>query len=77
MVCFVSLSRWHEPPPINIDEKKSHTSIKGKGDKNEAEKELTNVTSSSVLDGKFNILVLVKHVQVIISICLQKSQFWI
>ncbi|KAJ8315589.1 hypothetical protein KUTeg_007739 [Tegillarca granosa] len=51
VVCFVSLSRWHEPPPITIDEKKSHTSIKGKGDKNEPEKELTNVTSSSVLDG--------------------------
>ncbi|KAL3881172.1 hypothetical protein ACJMK2_027629 [Sinanodonta woodiana] len=51
VVSFSSLSRWHETPPLPVEEKKSHTSIKGgKGDKGE-EKELTTFTSSSVLEG--------------------------
>jgi len=36
-----------------MEEKKSHTSVKGgKGGDKDAEKELTNVTSASVMEGK-------------------------
>ena len=50
MVSFSALSRWHDPPPQGIEETKSHTNLKGK--KGDPEKELTTVTSSSVMEGK-------------------------
>ncbi|XP_053396619.1 androglobin-like isoform X26 [Mercenaria mercenaria] len=50
VVSFSSLSRWPEPPPPPVEEKKSHTSIKGAKDRVD-DKEATNVTSSSVLEG--------------------------
>ncbi|XP_060593126.1 androglobin-like isoform X19 [Ruditapes philippinarum] len=50
VVSFSSLSRWPEPPPAPVEEKKSHTSLKGAKDKID-DKEMTNVTSSSVLEG--------------------------
>ncbi|XP_052244735.1 androglobin-like isoform X7 [Dreissena polymorpha] len=53
VVSFSSLSRWPEPPPPVIEEKKSHTGIKGAKDKVD-DKEMTNVTSSSVMEGSFN-----------------------
>jgi hypothetical protein len=52
VVSFSSLSRWPEPPPAPVEEKKSHTSLKGAKDKID-DKEMTNVTSSSVLEGNF------------------------
>ena len=51
VVSFSSLSRWPEPPPPPVEEKKSHTSIKGGKDKID-EKEITHITSSSMLEGK-------------------------
>ncbi|XP_048766494.2 androglobin-like isoform X7 [Ostrea edulis] len=48
VVCFSALSRWHDPPPQGIEEAKSHVNLKGK--KGEQEKELTTVTSSSVME---------------------------
>ncbi|XP_061176714.1 androglobin-like isoform X2 [Saccostrea echinata] len=48
VVCFSALSRWHDPPPQVMDEAKSHTNLKGK--KGEQDKELTTVTSSSVME---------------------------
>lgn len=50
VVSFSALSRWHDPPPQGIEETKSHTNLKGK--KGDPEKELTTVTSSSVMEGK-------------------------
>ncbi|XP_033740802.1 androglobin-like isoform X8 [Pecten maximus] len=51
VVNFSSLSRWHDPPPTPMEEKKSHTSVKGgKGGDKDPEKELTNITSSSVME---------------------------
>ena len=50
VVSFSSLSRWPEPAPV-VEEKRSHTSVKGGRDKVD-EKEATNVTSSSLLDGR-------------------------
>lgn len=52
VVSFSSLSRWPEPAPAPIEEKKSHTSVKGAKDKID-DKEATNITSSSVMDGEF------------------------
>nr|XP_022294383.1 androglobin-like isoform X13 [Crassostrea virginica] len=49
VVSFSALSRWHDPPPQGIEETKSHTNLKGK--KGDPEKELTTVTSSSVMEG--------------------------
>ena len=54
VVSFSSLSRWPEPPPLVVEEKKSHTSLKGGKDKID-DKEITNMTSSSVLDGRSHI----------------------
>ncbi|OWF38911.1 Androglobin [Mizuhopecten yessoensis] len=52
VVNFSSLSRWHDPPPTPMEDKKSHTSVKGgKGGDKDPEKELTNITSSSVMEG--------------------------
>ncbi|XP_078322764.1 androglobin-like isoform X9 [Crassostrea virginica] len=48
VVSFSALSRWHDPPPQGIEETKSHTNLKGK--KGDPEKELTTVTSSSVME---------------------------
>ncbi|XP_062575227.1 androglobin-like [Saccostrea cucullata] len=48
VVCFSALSRWHDPPPQGMDEVKSHTNLKGK--KGDQDKELTTVTSSSVME---------------------------
>ncbi|WAR07044.1 ADGB-like protein [Mya arenaria] len=52
VVSFSSLSRWPEPPVL-VEEKRSHTSVKGVKDKVD-EKEITNVTSSSVMDGSIS-----------------------
>ena len=52
IVSFSSLSRWPEPPPPPVEEKKSHTSIKGGKDKID-EKEITHITSSSMLEGQY------------------------
>lgn len=49
VVSFSALSRWHDPPPQGIEEAKSHTNLKGK--KGDPEKELTTITSSSVMEG--------------------------
>lgn len=49
VVSFSALSRWHDPPPQGIEETKSHTNLKGK--KGDPEKELTTITSSSVMEG--------------------------
>lgn len=51
VVSFSSLSRWPEPPAV-MEEKKSHTSLKGAKDKVD-DKEVTNMTSSSILDGVY------------------------
>lgn len=50
VVSFSALSRWHDPPPQGIEETKSHTNLKGK--KGDPEKELTTITSSSVMEGE-------------------------
>ncbi|KAL4233261.1 hypothetical protein ACF0H5_007945 [Mactra antiquata] len=53
VVSFSSLSRWPEPAPAPVEEKKSHTSVKGAKDKID-DKEATNITSSSVMDGSIS-----------------------
>ncbi|KAL5010667.1 hypothetical protein ScPMuIL_012972 [Solemya velum] len=50
VVCYSSLSRWYEPPPLIAEEKKSHTSVKGK-EKTETDRDVTTVASGSMLEG--------------------------
>ena len=58
VVSFSSLSRWPEPPPPPVEEKKSHTSTKGGKDKID-EKEITHITSSSLLEGRLFLLTMI------------------
>lgn len=51
VVCYSSLSRWYEPPPLIAEEKKSHTSVKGK-EKTETDRDVTTVASGSMLEGR-------------------------
>ncbi|XP_067675678.1 androglobin-like isoform X1 [Haliotis asinina] len=53
VVSFSALPRWFDPPVPPMDEKKSHTSVKGGKDR-DMEKEATGLTSSSILDGSIS-----------------------
>ncbi|XP_046325515.2 androglobin-like isoform X6 [Haliotis rufescens] len=53
VVSFSALPRWFDPPLPPMDEKKSHTSVKGGKDR-DLEKEPTGLTSSSILDGSIS-----------------------
>lgn len=56
VVSYSAVCRWLEPPllPMAVEEKKSHSSLKGK-DK-DTEKEMSAGTSSSLLEGMNGLL---------------------